>query len=359
MWRRTSRHICLAAQGNTTVEHLQSLALQAEAEGYEVCWLDLGHQPGIPEIVKKFSGREAVPVHDERALTKHFKRNRPVAIWLHTPYPEHYPAYFWPVAEKWPLAYSPYASGFPSGGWEQGQFGLDTYKKCSWLLATHESMRDGYLRHGVDPDRILLTGGPMMYQIQHPTSVPELRNDLLWAPHWMEDFFGNGSFATWRWVAPVLLEHVRAHPEMSLVVRPHPFLTKAIEAAPDDDDAEAYRSLLALPNVRLSDRTLVDDVVASDALISEGMSLNVYFATTGRPLGMTRGAIAEYPGEWQTVLDISDELRTPEAVAEWLEALPNAPLRPDRTAFMAALLPTFERSPLAMWHDRVMEKSAG
>ena len=353
MFRRpVSRPVCLAAQSNSTIEHLAVLARQAEAEGYEVCWLDLGHEPGIAEAVAKYSGREAVAVHDERAFRAHLKKNRPVAIWLHTPYPEHYPPFFWPIAEKWPLAYVPYASGFPTGGWEAGQFGLDTYKKCTWLLATHEGMRAGYLRNGIPAERVLLTGGPMMYEIQHPTQSVADHNDILWAPHWIEDYFGTGSFTTWRWTAPVLLAHARRHPEVSIVVRPHPFLATAIDQAPEDDsDALTYRELLALPNVRLSDRSLVDDVLASDALISEGMSLNVYFATTGKPLGMTRGTMTDFPEEWQTVLDICDELRTPEEAAAWLEGLPDAPPSDQRREFMATLLPTFDRSPLAMWSD--------
>jgi len=334
------------------------LARQAEAEGYDACWLDLGHQEGIPEIVRSYTGRQAVAVHDERALRRHLRAHRPVAVWLHTPYPEHYPAFFWPTVEKFPLAYAPYASGFPGGGWDEGQFGLDTYKKCTWLLATHAGMRDGYLRYGIDPARVLLTGGPMMYEVQHPSSVPAERNDLLWAPHWMEDFFGKGSFATWRWVAPLLVAHARAHPETTIVVRPHPFLATSIAAAPADDaDANNYRALLALPNVRLSDRSVVDDVLASDALISEGMSLNVYFATTGRPLGMTRGTIVDFPEEWQTMLDIAEELRTPEETAAWLEALPTAPQSPARREAMAALLPTPDRSPMALWHDSVVAGS--
>lgn len=358
IFRRPSKHICLAALANSTVEHLATMALQAKAEGYEVCWLDLGHQEGIPEIVLRYSGEQTETVHDARALQRHLKAHRPVAVWLHTPYPEHYPEFFWPIVETWPLAYAPYASGFPSGGWDDGQFGLDTYKKCRWLLATHESMRDGYLKNGIQPERILLTGGPLMFEVQHPSNEPDERNDLLWAPHWMEDYFGKGSFATWRWVAPLLLAHARAHPEMSIVVRPHPFLAKAIDAsAPDDVDAADYRALLGLPNVTLSQRSVVDDVLASGALLSEGMSLNVYFATTGKPLGMTRGTIVDFPVEWQKMVDIADELRTPESVAEWLTALPDAPQNPGRREAMAKLVPWLDKSPMRLWHEDVVARS--
>lgn len=352
MPKAASTHICLAALSNSTIEHLSVMARQAEAEGFEVCWLDLGHEPGIAGAVKKYSGREAVAVHDKRALTRHFRKHRPRAVWLHTPYEEHYPAFFWEAVERWPLAYAPYASGFPGGSWEHGQFGLDTFKKCEWLLITHESMGEGYIRHGVNPQRILFTGGPMMYEIQHPLDAPRERNDILWAPHWIEDYFGLGSFTTWRWVAPVLLAHATAHPEISIVVRPHPFLAKAIEgAAADDVDANTYRALLTLPNVRESDRSLVDDVLSSDALLSEGMSLNVYFATTGKPLGMTRGTVREITDEWQFMLDISDELDSPEDTKAWLESLPKAGLSATRQSAIGTVLPTFDRSPMAIWKD--------
>lgn len=351
--KRTSKHVCLAAKPNSTIEHLQVLAKQCEAEGLETCWLDLGHEPGTPEAVRKYSGRDTVSVHDRRALRRHFRKARPVAVWLHTPYPEHYPDWFWSTAERWPLAYVPYASGFPTGSWEEGQFGLDTFKKCSWLLATHEGLRDGYLRHNVPAERILLTGGPMMYEIQHPVTRPTQRNDLLWAPHWIEDYFGKGSFSTWRWVAPVLASFAESHPEVEIVVRPHPFLESAIEAAaPADNDANSYRQLLALPNVRRSDRTLIEDVVASDALISEGMSLNVYFATTGKPLGMTKGTVTDFPAEWAELLEVCEKLSSPEAVTEWLENLPQARPSTERLEFMRRRLPTFNRSPIAIWNER-------
>ena len=351
--------MCMAPLSNSTIEHLHTLAMQAEAEGFTTCWLDLGHETGIAEAVKKYSGRNSVPVRHERDLDKHLKANRPVAIWLHTPYPEHYPPFFWSSVETWPLAYAPYSSGFPSGSWEHGEFGLDTFKKCTWLLATHEGMREGYLRHGIAAERILLTGGPIMYEIQNSPSSPEDRNDLLWAPHWIEDYFGQGCFTTWRWVAPLLLSHAKAHPEISIVVRPHPFLAAMIEkASPDDADANNYRHLLALPNVRQSQRSLIDDVLASDALLSEGMSLNVYFATTGKPLGMTRGTVSEITEEWQFMLDISDELTTAESTTEWLEALPHAQPTPARQNAIAEVLPTFGQSPLAIWSQHTKELAA-
>lgn len=356
--RPPSNHVCLTAQANSTVEHLAVLARQCEAEGLATCWIDLG-EPGVAEAVRRYSGREPVGVGDPRALQKHFRTHRPVAVWLHTPYPEHYPEWFWPIAQRWPLSYVPYASGFPTGGWEEGQFGLKTFKRCTWLLATHEGIRAGYLRNGIQADRVVLTGGPMAYEVRHSSATPAERSDLLWAPHWIEDYFGQGSFSTWRWTAPVILDHAKRHPELRITVRPHPFLETAIDATPDNPDAIRYRELLALPNVHRSSGTVIDDVLGSDALISEGMSLNAYFATTGRPLGMTRGSIADFPEEWEQLLGVCDALATPEEAAAWLEALPQARPSPERRDFMLTKLPTFDRSPIAIWNEHRLAAGTG
>lgn len=350
-WKRKTEHICLTALPNSTLEHMQVLAQQAAAENLDVCWLDLGHEPGISAAVQEYAGRLPVAVHDEAALLRHVKKHRPVSVWLHTPYPEHYPAWFWRAAEEFPLAYTPYGATIPATVWEEGAYGLETFKKCAWLLASDEDLRDGWLAHGVPAERIVLAGDKMYYEIRRRAQESFDRRDLLWAPHWIEDMFGKGSLATWRETAPVLLRYAERHPDTSVVVRPHPFLEKRIDEAPvDDQDASLYRRLLAMPNVHRSNRTLVEDVLGSDALISEGMSVLLYFATLGRPIGMLQGTLTEVADVYLEILAASDALPTQEATEAWLERLPQARANPELVELMKRLLPIYDQSPIAIWN---------
>ena len=212
--------------------------------------------------------------------------------------------------------------------------------------------------HGIPDDRILLTGGPMMHEVRSARSSQSPTVDLLWAPHWIEDYFGKGSLATWRWVLPVLLQYAVDHPEQTIMVRPHPFLDDALVANESDPDAIAFASLLALPNVSKSDRSIVDDVLGSAALLSEGMSLNVYFATTGQPLGMTRGTVVDLPSEWLELLAVSDELRTADEVASWLDRLPDPEIDQERIRFIETKLPSSADSPIAQWNRARLASNA-
>jgi hypothetical protein len=357
-WRRKAEHLCLTALPNATIEHMNVLANQARDEGFEVCWLDLGHEPDIAAFVQEYSGCRPVPVHDEQALRDHVRRHRPVSVWLHTPYPEHYPEWFWRAAEDFPLAYTPYGATIPATIWEEGAYGLETFHKCTWLLASDEDLRDGWLAHGVPAERIVLAGDKMRFEIGRRAHEEFERHDLLWAPHWIEDMFGKGSLATWRETAPVLLDHAGRHPEISLLVRPHPFLEKRIDEAPEDDpDARVYRRLLALPNVQRSTRTLVEDVLGSDALISEGMSVLVYFATLGRPIGMLQGTLTEVADVYLEILAACDALPTAEATRNWLETLPEATANPALVELMKRLLPEHDRSPIAIWNEQRRARS--
>lgn len=355
MSRHASRsHICLAARPNSTIEHLQSIALQATREGLTVCWLDLGHEPGIAGAIRNYDhfGGTPVPVGTPRALKRHFKKHQPVGVWIQTPYPEHYPDWFWSTVEAWPLCFAQYSIQLMT--WEHGLYGLSTYSQCRWILVESSSLRNGYLANQIPPDHVVLAGNPTLYELRHSdkTLVETSTIDLLWAPHWSQDWFGQRGFSRWREVAPVLLDWARTHPRTSVVVRPHPLLHDFVEAAESDDvGAAAYRELLTLPNTRLSDRSLADDVRRSEALLSDGLSILAYFATSGKPLGLVHDDESPKFSELgYAILGCSDVLSTPEAVAAWLDGLPDARPNVKRAYVADQLLPDFSESPIAMWN---------
>jgi hypothetical protein len=349
-------HICLVARPNSTIEHLQSIAQQATREKLEVCWLDLGHEPGIAEVIRSYDhfGGTPVRVDTPRALKRHFKKHQPVGVWIQTPYPEHYPDWFWSTVEPWPLCFAQYSIQLMT--WEHGLYRLSTYDQCRWILVESSSLRNGYLANKIPPDRVLLAGNPTLYELRHSDAAQgeTSPNDLLWAPHWSQDWFGQRGFSRWREVAPVLLAWARTHPEKSVAVRPHPLLHDFVDAAAEDDaGAAAYRDLLALANTRLSEASLADDVRRSAALLSDGLSILAYFATTGKPLGLVHDADSpQFCELGYAILGCSDVLSTPEAVEAWLNALDDARLNTKRAYVADQLLPDFPESPIAMWNRR-------
>jgi hypothetical protein len=356
VFRTKSRHVCLAARPNSTIEHLQVIARQSIAEGLKPCWLDLGHEEGIRELAADYDGfgAKTVPVHTEAALRRHFKRHRPVAIWVQTPYAEHYPDWFWSTAEEWPLSFAQYSITMMT--WHYGLYQMPTIRQFKWILVENQTHGNGYLANGIPAERVILAGNPALYELrQRPASELEITNDLLWASHWSQDWFGERGFSRWREVAPVVLEWARAHPERQIVVRPHPLLHDRAVASADTDDAgvRAYLDLFELPNVTLSDRSLVDDVAHSGALLSDGLSILAYFASTGKPLGMIHDdETPDYNDLGNAILGTSDELSTPAEIADWLDRLPELAPNEKRRRMMDRLLPAFPESPIAIWNRR-------
>jgi hypothetical protein len=354
MFRRSpSRHVCLAARPNSTIEHLQAIARQSLLEGLDPCWLDLGHEEGIADFIENYDdfGGKPVAVGTPAALQKHFAKHKPVAIWIQTPYPEHYPDWFWSAVDGQPLCFAQYSISMMT--WEFGLYQLSTYGLCRWILVESNALRNGFLANGAPAEHVITADNPILYELRHrPPAEQAITNDLLWAPHWSQDWFGQRGFSRWREVAPVLLEFATRHPETRVVVRPHPLLQRAVEVAEQSDlGARAYLDLFSLPNVVLSDRSIADDVASSAALLSDGLSILAYFAATGKPLGVVHDAESpDFNELGYAILACSDELDSPDAVAEWLDRLPELEPNPRRARMMDKLLPRFDESPIAIWN---------
>ncbi len=359
--RSTRRHACLAARPNSTIEHLQAIARQAHAEGIEACWLDLGHEPGITDLVASYDGfgAQAVKVDTPGRLKRHLAKHRPIGVWIQTPYPEHYPDWFWTTVEGHPLCFAQYSIQMMT--WEFGLYQLPTYRQCRWILVESNNLRNGFVANGVEADRVIVADNPILYELRHRQADRRIDDavDLMWAPHWSQDWFGQRGFSRWREVAPVLLEYARSHPDVRILVRPHPLLQRAVDATVDEE-ASAYRDLLRLPNVDLSRRSMADDVDRSRALLSDGLSILAYFASTGKPLGIVYDDESpEFNDLGYAILATSDQLSDPAAVAAWLERLPE--LTPDdrRRTMMTRLLPAFVDSPVAIWNRKRAEAVGG
>jgi len=359
MWprRRPSQHICLAARDIGTVEHLGAIADQGRQAGLDVCWINLDDQPGIGTAIRTWADPMAVPTltSSQRSLERHFKANRPAAVWVQTPYPEHYPQWFWDTAAG-RVSYAGY--GLTLSTWEQGLYGLDMYRTARWLITESEAVRAGYVRFGADPERVCLVGNPLLYMLREAlvTSAPP-STELLWAPHWTEDWFGRPGFSTWRETAPVIRDFAVANPESRIRLRPHPLLPAAIEnAAADDTGAQVYRELAALPNVTVSSRRLVEDILDSAALVTDGVSIIAYWAATGRPMAITRDeTVPPFNAAGERFVELSDRTTSASQLRDWLETPASRGDGTKRRAFSEEVHPTGPDSPVARWALRAVQ----
>jgi hypothetical protein len=356
LWRRLrpKPHICLAARALSTVEHLGAIARQAETAGLDLCWLDLADEPGIAAAIRTYADADASPlvVASAEDLSGHIHARRSVAVWIQSPYPEHYPEWFWTsVAGR--VAYAGY--GLTLSTWEAGLYDLTPYRDAAWLVTESRDTQEGYIARGVDPARVLLVGNPLLAELRLRDGRELDRPfKILWAPHWSEDWFGGRGYSRWRETVGPVLRYAQEHPRSRVLVRPHPLLPPAVARAPDDDAAAAaFRELSNLPNAMTSTGRLVDDILSSKALVTDGVSIIAYWSATGRPLGVTRDADSPpLNAVGQALVAAAALLDSPERVTSWLETAPDAPLDERRRALSAEFHPTFDTSPIALWDQQ-------
>jgi hypothetical protein len=365
--RSSLPHICLASIPLQTSEHLAAVAQQATAAGFDVCWLHLER----PDSLSSASAAHTAGVVDPgdllamtspELLEAHFAATRPVAIFLQTPYPEHYPDWFWQSAWIDRACFAGYGATLST--WDHGLYELPVLHDCAWLLAESEFNQRKYLDHGNDPSRVVLTGNPLMFELRARLAEEGERGSdgasILWAPHWTTTWFEHArGFSRWREAVVPLLEYARLHPEFTVIARPHPLLLdRFIELAADgaaaiDTEERALHDLLALENVTISDRSFVDDIVRSDALVTDGVSIIAYYAATGKPLAIMRdGDSPPFNEVGELLCGASDLQADAPALALWLAENGDRSFS-DRSAarqeLSARVHPTWSDSPIALW----------
>lgn len=121
--------------------------------------------------------------------------------------------------------------------------------------------------------------------------------------------------------------------------------------------SQAYRKLVALPNAVVSTDSMMHDMVASTALLTDGISTIPYYCTTGKPLGVTRRR-----GTWQyldasgkALAALADQLHTRRQTRNWLRKACQGRIAdsPDRRMLVSRLFPVHSTSPGQHLLDRL------
>jgi hypothetical protein len=364
---QTGAHLCLASIPLQTSEHLAAIANQATAMGFDVCWLLL-ESPGAlssssaTHTASIIDSVHFYPIETAEGLEAHFSVSRPVAIFLQTPYREHYPEWFW--QSKWldRMCFAGYGASLST--WEHGLYDLPSLHDCAWLLAESDFTQKKYADHGNRPDRIVVTGNPLMYELRGRLADPNAQDPdskaVLWAPHWTSAWFGLArGFSRWREAVVPFLEFARLHPEITILARPHPLLLdRFVELSDDlslasDREERGLGELLALENVVISDRSFVDDILRSDALVTDGVSIIAYYAATGKPLAIMRDADSPpFNQVGESLCAMSDLLPNAASLAAWLANQVDqsfAETSVSRQELSSLVHPTQTDSPISIW----------
>lgn len=174
---------------------------------------------------------------------------------------------------------------------------LPTYSDCHYIFMESQEIKGMFGRFAPAlADQLIVTGHPKLdvYREPMPTDtrwwkVPAAKKRLIWAPHFtVTDDRTPHTFSTFFDYYEFFLEFTRNHPEVEVVLRPHPELFEHMVATGlrTRKEAEAYRNRFnALPNGQVNEG---GDIFAmfrqSDALILDCISFLAEYLPTGRPI---------------------------------------------------------------------------
>jgi hypothetical protein len=203
------------------------------------------------------------------------------------------------------------------------------------------------------------------------------RPRLLWAPHWSKDWLnGTQGFAQWRKTVGVILDFAYSNPLIDIVVRPHPILRevilasrfksrlilnrealKAIDLESDSHDLDDFSNLLSLQNVSMSDNTLLEDILRSSHLVTDGVSIIGYWATTGKPMLVVEGKEGSpFNEDGILLISTSDRAINATEITSWLNNAnftSPSPINLYTQELSKKLHPTFSKSPMQIFQESI------
>ena len=203
-----------------------------------------------------------------------------------------------------------------------GEFVFPGFLAASLVCAQNSWTKQAFLNLGLSPQRVLQAGDPLMWEMaRRPIQDNLPKYDLLWSPHWsvtgvtrFSNGYGNLG-ADVQFVAR-LADHglrilIRAHPLTFMVGR-----SQTADSLRHSPESHSFlHHLLALtehPNITISSGSIIEDLEASQVVVTDGVSMIAYSALLSRPLIVRRRPdAAGFRSEWSHLTDfltIADSL---------------------------------------------------
>lgn len=367
-------HVCGAYLSSATREHMDAMRIQGRSAGIEFCRAEFPVSTFSDKKYTSLRSSFSRTYNSKSNLTSHFIRAKSKAMFLQSPYEEHFPYWFEGLDQEIDFAYSGYSINLAD--YYPGTYGSSIVRKSQYLLAGSQDELNGYKAVARPNAVVLLTGNPLLFQLrkmttgnlkQHKKSIK-----LLWAPHWTKTWQdASGGFARWEIALRAIYTFAKQNSEVNVVFRPHPLLRAAIEAELGEKKslknresmktqksdsfslfAAELNEFLQLKNVRKSHNTMLEDVHQSDLLITEGLSIIAYWATTGKPILVLRDTGSpRFNAEGETLLSKIDQASEIPEILSWLISNSRFPLmdvNSDLISLSNFIHPTFNKSPLEM-----------
>ncbi len=126
-----------------------------------------------------------------------------------------------------------------------------------------------------------------------------------------------------------------------------------LDVEKDGSALHSLRSLLALPNVTWSKRSMLDDIQTSDLMVSDGISIVGYWAATSCPMAVCRDDRSpRFNADGEELVADATSVASAEQLGDWL-ASTSEPGVLDKARLLhdicSAILPTFDHTPFAIW----------
>jgi hypothetical protein len=370
------KHICLSYLKIPTVEHNNVLKHQWDLVSGSSCRVDFPSNSFSFGTQQDQNAQAGIVYTDLEVLIKHYKNSRSSSVFLQSTYSEHYPAWFLEASDECNFAFAGY--GISLSNYVDGQFRTPLIQSSKYLLASSNYDIKGYKENLSTNSQIVLTGNPLMYEIRKSLDIQNTADRpvglrLLWAPHWSKFWLeGRKGFARWQITLEPILEFARNHPDIEVVVRPHPILEEALISQLKQTSKEVnresqvsidvefdslyllqFQNLLSLKNVSLSHSSLKEDVLNSSHLVTDGVSIIAYWATTGKPILIVNDS--ESPLFNEDGIRLMKEIEVasnPQEILTWLKLVAfkaNNRIQNSLVDLSKSLHPTFKESPAAIF----------
>ena len=374
---RNKSHFCLNIFNDITYEHQNIIACQLQRLNLNYCRFELPKNffSSIEDLA--LGEKNNASYNQKKTLLRHLKDTKSTAIFLQVPYPEYYPSWFNSISKKLNLAYAGY--GISLSDYVEGQFNTELIRNSKFLLANSNYDFEGYNKIESDKAKIILTGNPMLYELRNHLSqisseVQKKSMILLWAPHWSQRWLKDKrGFARWQVCIDPIFKFASLNPNIKIIVRPHPILREAIigeqlgrtifnreslkswnEDVSPSDKAKLLE-LFSLKNVSLSDNTMIQDIIESTHLLTEGVSILAYWSATGKPMLLIRDDESpKFNVEGEQLTNKMLQAQSSNEISEWL----NTSMKKSNLEFNLELqelnrniYPDLEKSPIEIFFE--------
>lgn len=257
-------------------------------------------------------------------------RGKRVAVLLPTPYLETFPKWFRIVLRRVSTCYAGYGP-IEILDWDHGEFNLPIFRQLDFLIAPGNRARDKFIRSGVQPQKVVAGGDSLLNELRNSARTREIshaRHKLLWAPHWTRHWEGGRGFSNWDSSVHDILDFARSHPKTLVILRVHGLLFSngslsiSRQNWPEDEYAishAAFRHLLELENVEISERSFKEDIEAADAILTDGISIIAYAVASQKNVCIVRRADTPAFGFVGKILENACTIAAPgEETRAWL-----------------------------------------